>query len=351
MLAQGTAAAGDAAWRRSRRRRRSSEAVSPQVDVDCGTAGAVRRSARRPWAPVAPSSAGEATRYARRPSARGSCPRNGRHARTAAGAVVVGLGHREHVVARWPRNPQHDVEPDLGCDAHPARIAGHLRRIVRSRCRRSTPAAPSTPGPRTCQHVEVGPDVLEAVLLQGELVSWHVVPQSPADPLPSPRKVAAMATQLRSALARAVGRACASAWPPSACHLAPESYHVHAPLTVYPDGEQVEVPAHIPLNRMVCAQLAAHALHLTAWCTWAPRRTTRTRMSCRRSSPRGKWPSTRTAWAATSPTTTRRCSLYLHGKPTSPAQLVLKEGDDIVVAYATEDSFPKLLRADALQRA
>ena len=39
---------------------------------------------------------------------------------------------------------------------------------------------------------------------------------------------------------------------------ADESYHVHAPLSVYRDGEQVEVPAHIAFNTRVCGRSSLH---------------------------------------------------------------------------------------------
>lgn len=43
--------------------------------------------------------------------------------------------------------------------------------------------------------------------------------------------------------------------------------------------------------------------------------------------------------------------VYVSGKPAAADAVEMKDGDNIVVAYGTADSFPKQPPADALERA
>lgn len=43
--------------------------------------------------------------------------------------------------------------------------------------------------------------------------------------------------------------------------------------------------------------------------------------------------------------------IYINGQPALPGPVRLEDGDNVVVAYGTEDSFPKLPPADALKGA
>lgn len=125
-----------------------------------------------------------------------------------------------------------------------------------------------------------------------------------------------------------------------------ESYHAHALLTVYRDGEQVPVPADLGYDeRGAHTSLHTHTpdgvLHMEAddpypytlghvMTTWG--------VALDQNTLGGHTDGTETV------------HVFVNGKPATP-DVVLGHGDNVVVAYGTEDSYPKLPPADALEAA
>jgi hypothetical protein len=126
-----------------------------------------------------------------------------------------------------------------------------------------------------------------------------------------------------------------------------ESYHAHALLTVYRDGEQIPVPADLGYDeRGAHSSLHTHTpdgvIHMEA---------------------DDPYPYTlahvMTTWGVAfgpdrlggdTASGTKQVHVYLNGQPASP-DVELADGDDVVIAYGIPNSFPTLPPADALERA
>lgn len=124
-----------------------------------------------------------------------------------------------------------------------------------------------------------------------------------------------------------------------------ESYHAHVLVTVYRDGQQVPVPPTLGYNtRGEHSSLHTHTpdgvIHMEADNPYPY-----------------ELAHVMTAWGVAfdrnrlgSDTTsgTKGAHVYVNGQPAPDVPVVLKDKDNVVVAYGTEDSFPKLPPADAL---
>lgn len=127
-----------------------------------------------------------------------------------------------------------------------------------------------------------------------------------------------------------------------------ESYHVHALLTVYRNGEQVPVPADLGLDeRGALASLHTHTpdgvIHLEAddpypyelghvFTTWGV-----------------AFGDDRLGGDVASGD--QQVHVYVNGEPAPDGPVVIEDGDNIVVAYGTADSFPKEPPTDPLDSA
>ena len=127
-----------------------------------------------------------------------------------------------------------------------------------------------------------------------------------------------------------------------------ESYHAHTLLSVYRNGEQVTVPANIGFDtRGTHSSLHTHTpdgvIHMEA---------------------DDPYPYTLseffTVWGVAFDENRlggdvadgdEQVFVYVNGEPAPPGPVRLEDGDNVVVAYGTQDSFPKLPPADALQAA
>ena len=127
-----------------------------------------------------------------------------------------------------------------------------------------------------------------------------------------------------------------------------ESYHAHTLLSVYRNGEQVTVPANIGFDTQgTHSSLHTHTpdgvIHLEA---------------------DDPYPYTLseffTVWGVAFDENRlggdvsggdQKVFVYLNGEPAPSGEIRLEDGDNVVVAYGTADSFPKLPPADALQGA
>ena len=127
-----------------------------------------------------------------------------------------------------------------------------------------------------------------------------------------------------------------------------ESYHAHVLLSVYRDGQQVPVPANLGFDaRGAHSSLHTHTpdgvIHMEAddpypyelshvFTTWGV-----------------AFDENRLGGDVA--TGGEQVHVYVNGQPAPDGPVVLEDGDNIVVAYGTEDSFPKQPPADALQGA
>lgn len=127
-----------------------------------------------------------------------------------------------------------------------------------------------------------------------------------------------------------------------------ESYHAHTLLSVYRNGEQVTVPANIGFDtRGTHSSLHTHTpdgvIHMEAddpyaytlsefFTVWGV-----------------AFDESRLGGDVTSGD--QKVYVYVNGKEAPPGLVRLEDGDNVVVAYGTEDSFPKLPPADALKGA
>ena len=127
-----------------------------------------------------------------------------------------------------------------------------------------------------------------------------------------------------------------------------ESYHAHALLTVYRSGEQVEVPANIGFDVSGGhSSLHTHTpdgvIHMEAddpypyelshvFAAWG--------VAFDRDRLGGDVPDGK-----------NQIFVYVNGKEAPPGPVVLKDGDNVVVAYGEPGSFPTSPPADALQAA
>ena len=127
-----------------------------------------------------------------------------------------------------------------------------------------------------------------------------------------------------------------------------ESYHAHTLLSVYRNGEQVTVPANIGFDtRGTHSSLHTHTpdgvIHMEA---------------------DDPYPYTLseffTVWGVAFdenrlggdvPEGDREIFVYVNGEPAPSGDVPLEDGDNVVVAYGTADSFPKMPPADALEGA
>jgi hypothetical protein len=125
-----------------------------------------------------------------------------------------------------------------------------------------------------------------------------------------------------------------------------ESYHAHALLTVYRDGEQVPIPADLGYDeRGAHSSLHTHTpdgvVHLEA---------------------DDPYPYTlahvMTTWGVAfgpdrlggdTANSTKKVHVYVNGKPAAP-DVELSDGDNVVIAYGEAGSFPTEPDADALDR-
>ena len=127
-----------------------------------------------------------------------------------------------------------------------------------------------------------------------------------------------------------------------------ESYHAHALLSVYRDGEPVTVPANIGFDeRGGHSSLHTHTpdgvIHMEADDPYPY-----------------KLSQVFAAWGVAFDddrlggdvaTGDKKVHVYVNGKPAEPGAVTMDDGDNIVVAYGAADSFPKLPPADALEGA
>ena len=148
-------------------------------------------------------------------------------------------------------------------------------------------------------------------------------------------------------------------WPPQARGLAErvsalgfpptgdESYHAHALLTVYRNGDQVPVPANIGFDeRGAHTSLHTHTpdgvIHMEAddpypyevghlFTTWGV-----------------AFDDDRLASDVAEGD--KQVHVYVNGERAPEGPVVIEDGDNIVVAYGTEGSFPKLPSADAIEQ-
>lgn len=127
-----------------------------------------------------------------------------------------------------------------------------------------------------------------------------------------------------------------------------ESYHAHTLLSVYRNGEQVTVPANIGFDtRGTHSSLHTHTpdgvIHMEAddpyaytlsefFTVWGV-----------------AFDENRLGGDVTSGD--EKVYVYVNGEPAPPGPVRLEDGDNVVVAYGTQDSFPKEPPADALQGA
>ena len=127
-----------------------------------------------------------------------------------------------------------------------------------------------------------------------------------------------------------------------------ESYHAHALLSVYRNGEPVTVPANIGFDeRGAHSSLHTHTpdgvIHMEADDPYPY-----------------ELAQVFAAWGVAYDedrlggdvaTGDQSVHVYVNGEPAPPGPVTMKDGDNIVVAYGTADSFPRLPSADALERA
>lgn len=127
-----------------------------------------------------------------------------------------------------------------------------------------------------------------------------------------------------------------------------ESYHAHALLSVFRDGQKVAVPENLGFDtRGTHSSLHTHTpdgvIHMEADDPYPY-----------------KLSDLFTTWGVAFgpdrlggdvPTGDKKVHVYVNGKPAAADAVEMKDGDNIVVAYGTADSFPKQPPADALDRA
>ena len=127
-----------------------------------------------------------------------------------------------------------------------------------------------------------------------------------------------------------------------------ESYHAHALLSVFRDGEPVTVPADIGFDeRGGHSSLHTHTpdgvIHMEADDPYPY-----------------ELAQVFAAWGVAFEEDRlggdiadggKQVHVYVNGKPAPPGPVTMDDGDNIVVAYGTEDSFPKQPPADALEGA
>lgn len=118
-----------------------------------------------------------------------------------------------------------------------------------------------------------------------------------------------------------------------------ESYHAHTLLTVYRNGEQVAVPPNIGFDtRGTHSSLHTHTpdgvIHMEADDPYPY-----------------ELAQFFTVWGVAFdenrlggdvPQGDSKVYVYVNGKPAPPGKVLLNDGDNVVVAYGTADSFPKL---------
>ena len=124
-----------------------------------------------------------------------------------------------------------------------------------------------------------------------------------------------------------------------------ESYHAHALLTVYRNGEQVPVPADLGFNQSGAhGSLHTHTpdgvIHMEADDPY-PYELAHVMAVWGVAFDRNRLGGDVAAGD-------KAVHVYVNGKPAPDGPVVLKDKDNVVVAYGTADSFPNLPPADAL---
>ena len=126
-----------------------------------------------------------------------------------------------------------------------------------------------------------------------------------------------------------------------------ESYHAHVLLTVYRDGQQVQVPSDLGFDdRGRHSSLHTHTpdgvIHMEADNPY-PYELAHVMTVWGVAFDRNRLGSDVTAGA-------KKVHVYVNGKPAPDGPVILKDQDSVVVAYGTDGSFPRLPPADALPK-
>ena len=127
-----------------------------------------------------------------------------------------------------------------------------------------------------------------------------------------------------------------------------ESYHAHVLLSVYRDGQQVQVPSDLGFDESGRhSSLHAHTpdgvIHMEADNPY-PYELAQVMTAWGVAFDRNRLGGDVTNGA-------KKVHVYVNGKPAPAGPVILKDQDNVVIAYGTDGSFPLLPPADALPKA